>query len=290
MAAVEKEDPEQVRAAQILVNLRYRKLRRWPEWVPMQPSGEASSSPPGTVAAAKVLMPSGEASSAGTVAAGVPLRRRPERVSMQSGVASFSLAGTVAAGVPERWPKAKRSGSRGETSKELTEQGPAAAAAKGSGAPRSSEQERCAEMPAASAQRRPVVAALCYAAVAGSGSGPSTSATPAKEPMKTPSPNTPLDYGAGGSGAPSSADDAAPARPQAKRKGTCARGSVGGDDDEGCSSPAKRGPVAQEEKPMPISVEPNVQSETRASSGKGAPLPFPFDLNLLPCPLDEDTT
>jgi len=166
----------------------------------MQP-GEASSSPPATVAAAKVMPPSGEASSAGTVAAGLPLRRRPERVSMQSGEASFSLAGTVAAGVPERWPKAKRSGSRGQTSKELPQQGHAAAApAKGSGAPPSSEQERCAEMPAASAQRRPVVAALCYAAVAGSGPS-TTSAAPAKEPMKTPSPNTPLDYERGRHGA-----------------------------------------------------------------------------------------
>jgi hypothetical protein len=71
MAAVEKEDPEQVGAAQILVNLRYMKLWRWSEWVPMQPSGEASSLL-GT--AAKVMPPSGEAcSSPGTVAAGVPL-------------------------------------------------------------------------------------------------------------------------------------------------------------------------------------------------------------------------
>ncbi|CAD6259423.1 unnamed protein product [Miscanthus lutarioriparius] len=109
----------------------------------------------------------------------------------------------------ERWPKAKRSGSRGETSKELSEQGHATVTAKGSGVPRSSEQERCAEMPATSAQHRSVVAALCYAAVAGSETSPSTSAVPAKEPMKTSSPNTPLDYGVGGSGAPSSADDAA---------------------------------------------------------------------------------
>lgn len=245
----------------------------------MQP-GEASTSARDHVAAE--VMRSGEASSARTVAAGVPpLRKRPERASMQSGETSFSLAGTVAAGVPERWPKGKRSGARaGETSRE-PEQGHAAAA-KGSGAS-SCEAERYAETPVASAQRQPVVAALCFAAVAAAGSGPSTSAKPAEEPMKTPSPKSPLDYGAGGSGAPSSADDAAPApapaRPQAKRKGTDARGSVGGDD-EGCSSPAKRGPVAQEEKPTPISVEPSVQSETRASSGKSAPRPF--DLNLLP--------
>ena len=130
-----------------------------------------------------------------------------------------------------------------------------------------------------------------YVAVVGSGSDPSTSVAPAKEPMKTPSPNSPLDLdcGARGSGMPSSANDAAPspARPQAKRKGTGTLGSIDGDG-EGCSSPAKRGPVAQEEKPMPISVEPNMQSEIRASNDKGAPLPFPFDLNLLP--MDEDAT
>ena len=103
---------------------------------------------------------------------------------MHSGEAYFSLGETVVAGVLERWPKAKRSGSRGETSKELTMQGHAAAAAKGSGTPRSTEQERW---------RRPVVVALCYAAVVGSGSDTSTSAAPPKEPMKTPSPNSPLE-------------------------------------------------------------------------------------------------
>lgn len=90
----------------------------------------------------------------------------------------------------------------------------------------------------------------------------------------------------------SSANDTAPApaRLQAKRMGTGALGSVDGDGDgEGCSSRAKRGSVAQE-KSMPSSVEPNVQSEICASSGKGAPLLFPFDLNLLPCALDEDAT
>ena len=70
---------------------------------------------------------------------------------------------------------------------------------------------------------------LCYAAVAGSGSNPSTSPAPAKEPMKTPSPNSLLDvdYSADGSSAPSSADDAVPtsAWPQAKRKGTGSLGS-----------------------------------------------------------------
>jgi len=40
---------------------------------------------------------------------------------------------------------------RGETSKELPKQGHAAVAVKGSSAPQSTEQERCAEMPAASA-------------------------------------------------------------------------------------------------------------------------------------------
>ena len=293
MAAVEKEDIEQVRAAQILINLRYRKLQRWPEWVLMQPSDEASSSSGTTLVAAKVMPPSGEAcSSVRTVAAAVPPQRQlPEWVSMHSSEAYFSLAGTIAAGVPERWPKAKRSRPRGETSNELPKHGHAAVAAKGSGAPRSTEQERCAEMRAASAQRRTVVAALSYVAVVGSGSDPSTSVAPAKEPMKTPSPNSPLDLdcGARGSGMPSSANDAAPspARPQAKRKGTGTLGSIDGDG-EGCSSPAKRGPVAQEEKPMPISVEPNMQSEIRASNDKGAPLPFPFDLNLLP--MDEDAT
>ena len=128
MAAVEKEDPEQVHAAQILVNLRYRMLCRWPEWVPMQRWGEASSSPGTAPAAAKVMPTSGEAcASAGTMVAGVPPQRRlPEQVSMHSSEAYFSLAGTVAVGVPERWPKAKRSGSRVETSKELPKQGHAA--------------------------------------------------------------------------------------------------------------------------------------------------------------------
>ncbi|KXG25395.1 hypothetical protein SORBI_3007G170200 [Sorghum bicolor] len=247
----------------------------------MQPWGEASSAPGTAPATAKVMPTSGEAcASAGTMVAGVPPRRRlPEQVSMHSSEAYFSLAGTVAVGVPERWPKAKRSGSRVETSKELPKQGHAAtdaAAANGSGAPQSTEQERCAE----SAQQRPVLAVLCYAAVAGSGSDPSTSAVPAKETIKTPSPNSllDLDYGARESGASSTADDAVPilARPPAKRKGTGALESVVGDGDgEGCSSPTKRGPVAQE-KPMLISVEPNVQSEIRAPSGKGAPLPFPL--------------
>ncbi|OQU86689.1 hypothetical protein SORBI_3003G128575 [Sorghum bicolor] len=160
MAVVEKEDPEEVRVVQILVNLRYRKLRRWSEWVSMQPSGEASSSPETALAAAKVMPSSGEVCSlTGTVVAGVPLRRwLLEQVSMHSGEAYFSLGETMVAGVPERWPKAKRSGSRGETSKELPKQGHAAAAAKGSGTPRFTEQERCAEIPAASTQRRPVAA------------------------------------------------------------------------------------------------------------------------------------
>jgi len=189
MAAVEKEDPEQVRATQILVNLRYQKLWRWPEWVPMQPSGEASTSLGTASVAAKVMSSSGVAcSSAGTVAGGVPpWRRLPEWVLMHLGEAYFSLARTVAAGVPERWPKANRSGSRGETSKELSKQGHAATAvavAKGSSMPWSTEQERW---------QRPVVVALCYAAVVGSGSDPSTSAAPPKEPMKTPSPNSPLE-------------------------------------------------------------------------------------------------
>lgn len=100
--------------------------------------------------------------------------------------------------------------------------------------------------------------------------------------MNAPSPDTPLDYGAGGSGASSSADDAA--RPQAKRKGPGARGygSSRDDEDEGCSSPAKRARVAAgEEKPIP--AEPIMQSETLASSGKV----FAIDLNLPP-PSDDD--
>jgi len=66
---------------------------------------------------------------------------------------------------------------------------------------------------------------------------------------------TPLDYGAGESGASSSADNMA--RQQAKWRALGGHGSGGGascaDDDEGCNSPAKRARVlaADDEEPIP---------------------------------------
>ncbi|PUZ51491.1 hypothetical protein GQ55_6G191700 [Panicum hallii var. hallii] len=238
--AVEAElDPVAVRAAQILVSLRFRKLRERPEWLPA-PAGEASSSP-----APALEVPVGWA------------RRRPR---------SRGRRGSAAP-----WRRALReldlaaAGSAGEERDYAAPARRPAEAAAGSGSPSTSSAGRAA--------RHADGKAAAHAA---------------KEPMKASSPDTPLDYGAGGSGASSSADDAA--RPHAKRRAPGARGSGGGgascaDDDDGCSSPAKRARVLAADDEEPIPTGPSTQSETRASITKG--LAFDLDLNLPP-PSDDD--
>nr|CAB3480989.1 unnamed protein product [Digitaria exilis] len=202
--AVGEVEPDQVaiRAAKILVSLRFRELRERPEWATA--SREAYEPAPATVE--------------------VPERwgrRRPR--SCRSRPGSF-----------RPWLKALREMELAGSGGEAVDAATFCAAAAGSGLPSTSSAER-----APRAQTRP-----------------GDKAAAAKEPMKAPSPDTPLDYGAGGSGASCSADDAA--RPAQKRRSPGARGSGGGassadNDDEGCSSPAKRPRVAtEEEKPIPM--------------------------------------
>ncbi|CAO2210615.1 unnamed protein product [Urochloa humidicola] len=212
------------------------------------------------------------------------LLERPECLPAPAGEAS-------SAAPEERWEARRlRSGGRRGSPVPWTKvlRLPDLAAAAGSGGE--------AERDAAVLARRPVEAALLYGAPDGSGS-PSTrprhagekalaALAPAKMPMKASSPVTPLDYGAGGSGASSSADDAV--RPQAQREareyGGTAWSGGGGGDDEGCSSPAKRARVASySDDKKPVQVEPSTQSETCASSGKA----LAFDLNLPP-PSDDN--
>ncbi|RCV31127.1 hypothetical protein SEVIR_6G158100v4 [Setaria viridis] len=226
-------DQVMVRAAQILVSLRSKKLRAWPKWVPM-PAAEAEAEAESSPGTAPAEVPKGWAG------------RRPR---------SRGRRGSC---VP--WMKALReldlAGSGGEERD----------AAAGSGSPSTSSADH-----AAPTQPRP-----SHADGKAAEKALAAATAVAKEPMTASSPNTPLDYGAGGSRASSSTDDAA--RPRAKRKGPGARGS-GGEDDEGCSSPAKRPrAVADEVKPIPTSM----QGETSASSAKG----FAFDLNFPP-PLDD---
>lgn len=232
-------DQVMVRAAQILVSLRSKKLRAWPKWVPM-PAAEAEAEAESSPGTAPAEVPKGWAG------------RRPR---------SRGRRGSC---VP--WMKALReldlAGSGGEERD----------AAAGSGSPSTSSADH-----AAPTQPRP-----SHADGKAAEKALAAATAVAKEPMTASSPNTPLDYGAGGSRASSSTDDAA--RPRAKRKGPGARGygSSRDDEDEGCSSPAKRARVAAgEEKPIP--AEPIMQSETLASSGKV----FAIDLNLPP-PSDDD--
>lgn len=198
VAEVPERDQVAIRAAKILVSLRFRELSDRPEWETATASREAYEP-----AVTPVPVPKRWG------------RRRPRSSPNRPG--------------PFRpWIKALQemelAGSGGDAA-------PSRGVVVGSGSPSTSSPDRVARTGDKEAEA-------------------------VKEPMKAPSPDTPLDYGAGGSGASSSADDAA--RPPEKRRSPGARGSGGGgascaDDDEGSSSPAKRPRVAAvEEKPIPM--------------------------------------
>ncbi|CAL5006145.1 unnamed protein product [Urochloa decumbens] len=270
VAEVEAErDPAALRAARILVSLRSRKLAAWPEWVP-NPAPEREAS---YAEAAPATAP---AEVAKTWAARRPRSRGrrgscfPWRKALRE---LLDLAGSGGGDEDERYAASAR---------RTVEAALCYGTAAGSGSPSTSSADRAARSRSRSQPRHAdeKAAAAAQAAV----HEKPLPAAPAKEPMKAPSPDTPLDYGAGGSGASSSADDAA--RPRGKRRSPAARGSGGGgaDDDEGCSSPAKRARAAadRDEKPIPAEQS-SMQIETRESSSKGLVL----DLNLPP-PLDDD--
>ncbi|CAL5012574.1 unnamed protein product [Urochloa decumbens] len=270
VAEVEAErDPAALRAARILVSLRSRKLAAWPEWVPNPaPEREASyaeASPATAPAEVAKTWAARRPRSRGRRGSCFPWRKALREL--------LDLAGSGGVDEDERYAAPAPASARRTVEAALCH-----GAAGGSGSPSTSSADRAArsrsrsqprhadEKAAVQAQAKPLAAAA------------------AKEPMKAPSPDTPLDYGAGGSGASSSADDAA--RPRGKRRSPGARGSGGGgaDDDEGCSSPAKRARAAAggDEKPIPAEQS-SMQIETRESSSKG----FALDLNLPP-PLDDD--
>ncbi|CAO2206780.1 unnamed protein product [Urochloa humidicola] len=280
MAEVEAErDPAALRAARILVSLRSRKLAAWPEWVPKPaPAGEAYHAEAEAEAEA----------SPDTAPAEVPTKwaarrqrsrgRRGSCFPWRKALRELHLAGS---GGEEGWDAAPA------PRRQPVEAALCHGAAGGSGSPSTSSADRTARSQPRGGDEKAAAPATPHAQAAVQATK-ALAAAPAKEPMKAPSPDTPLDYGAGGSGASSSADDAA--RSRGKRRSPAARGSGGGggaDDDEGCSSPAKRARAAAggDEKPIPAEQSSSMmQRETRESSAKG----FVLDLNLPP-PLDDDT-
>jgi len=212
--AVEAErDPVAVRAAQILVSLRFRKLRERPEWLPALAAGEPSSS------ASLLEVPVGWAG------------RRPR-----------SRGGLR--GSPAPWRKALRemglaaAAAGGSGGDERERAAPAEAApAPGSGSPPTSSAARAARHAGAKAQaaaapapaQEPMKASspvtpLDYGA---GGSGASSSADDAARPRAKRGP--PGARGSGGGAAASCADD-----------------------DEGCSSPAKRARLGAPDDGEPI--------------------------------------
>ncbi|CAO2201882.1 unnamed protein product, partial [Urochloa humidicola] len=282
VAEVEAErDPAALRAARILVSLRSRKLTAWPDWVPKPAlAGEASGAE--VKAEAEASPATAAAEVAETWAARRPRSRGrrgscfPWRKALRE---LLDLAGSGAGVDEERYAAPAPAPAR-----RMVEAAIYYGAAAGSGSPSTSSADRAARSRSRSRSqpRHADEKAAAHAAV----QAKPLAAAPAKEPMKAPSPDTPLDYGAGGSGASSSADDAA--RPRGKRRSPGARGSGGGsggaEDDEGCSSPAKRARLAAggDEKAIPA-IQSSKQSETPESSAKG----FVLDLNLPP-PMDED--
>ncbi|KQJ95946.1 uncharacterized protein LOC100844892 [Brachypodium distachyon] len=253
MAEYDEEGVDVAAAAQILLSLRNRKLRRWPEWeeaefdLPPVPEG----------------WPKGRRSPLLVRASGAAWLKSLKDPFAQLG------SGASSSGEDRAWsPAPVREKPKAARRAEMLPCYGAAAAGSG---PSTSGGERARLRPRSSEKARAKVAAVVKEAAA----------------MAATSPETPFDYGAAaGSGASSSGDERLRSSSPTKRKARRQSGSGGpSSGDEGCSSPAKRtrpdlnagDGVTQDAAPAAVKVmEPPKIDEENCRDEKGHLL---FDLN-----------